>query len=183
MASQDPGHRVARSLGVRLAFWYGAIFIASALLIAVLAYRLLERSLIERDHEIVRVKLADYAARFDSTGVDGVSQAVAAEQASGSDEHVFVRLVSSNAEVVLASMPSAWGSYDLGQLGDGQTGVEGWQIGAGPRRAGAARSGDAPAARRRLPSSRPDHARARSHAAPGSRSARRPARCPSSCSG
>ena len=127
MASQDPGHRVARSLGVRLAFGYGAIFIASTLLISVLAYRLLERSLIERDHEIVRVKLADYAARFDSTGVDGLSQAVAAEQASGSDERVFVRLVSSNAEVVLASVPSAWGSYDLGQLGDGQTGVEGWQ--------------------------------------------------------
>ena len=57
----DPGHRVARSLGVRLAFGYGAIFVASTLLISVLAYRLLERSLIERDHEIVRVKLADYA--------------------------------------------------------------------------------------------------------------------------
>jgi len=127
MASQEPGHRIARSLGVRLAFGYGAIFVASTLLISVLAYRLLERSLIERDHEIVRVKLADYAARFDSTGVDGLSQAVAAEQASGSDERVFVRLVSSNAEVVLASVPSAWGSYDLGQLGDGQTGIEGWQ--------------------------------------------------------
>ena len=33
MASQDPGHRVAQTLGFRLAFWYGAIFIASALLI------------------------------------------------------------------------------------------------------------------------------------------------------
>jgi len=73
MAPEDAGHRVARSLGVRLAFGYGAIFIASTLLISVLAYRLLERSLIERDHEIVRVKLADYAARFDSTGVDGLS--------------------------------------------------------------------------------------------------------------
>jgi hypothetical protein len=27
----------------------------------------------------------------------------------------------------LASVPAAWGTYDLNQLGDGQTGVEGWQ--------------------------------------------------------
>jgi signal transduction histidine kinase len=127
MAPQDPGHRVARSLGVRLVVGYGTIFLASTLLISVLAYRLLERSLVERDHEIVRAKLADYAVRFDSTGVEGLTDAVAAEQASGSDERLFVRLVSSNAELVLASVPSAWGTYDLGQLGDGQTGVEGWQ--------------------------------------------------------
>ena len=127
MASPDAGHRVARSLGVRLALGYGAIFIASTLLMAILAYRLLERSLVERDHEIVRVKLAEYAARFDNSGVDGLSEAVAAEQASGSDERVFVRLVSSNAELVLASVPAAWGTYDLNQLGDGRSGVDGWQ--------------------------------------------------------
>ena len=127
MGSEDPGRRIARTLGFRLALGYGAIFIASTLLMSVLAYSLLERSLVDRDHEIVRVKLADYASRFDASGVSGLSQAVAAEQASGSDERVFVRLVSSNAEVVLASVPPAWGSYDLDQLGDGQTGDEGWQ--------------------------------------------------------
>lgn len=119
-----PRGRVAQTLGVRLAFWYTAIFTASVALIALIAYGLLARSLGQRDHDLIRVKLADYAARFQSAGVAGVSRAVAAEQASGSVDQVFVRLVGMNAEVLLTSMPANWGSYALEQLDDG----EGWRI-------------------------------------------------------
>ncbi len=122
--TQAPRGRVAQTLGVRLAFWYAAIFTVSVALIAVIAYGLLARSLGQRDHDLIRVKLADYAARFQSAGVAGVSRAVAAEQASGSVDQVFVRLVGMNAEVLLTSMPASWGSYALEQLGDG----EGWRI-------------------------------------------------------
>jgi signal transduction histidine kinase len=94
------------------------------LFIAVIAYLLLSRSLNQRDHDLIRVKLADYAGRFESAGVGGVSRAVAAEQASGSEDQVFVRLVGANAEILLTSMPASWGSYALEQLGDG----EGWRI-------------------------------------------------------
>jgi signal transduction histidine kinase len=118
------GGRVAQTLGFRLAFWYAAIFTISVLFIAVIAYALLARSLSQRDHDLIRVKLADYAARFESAGVAGVSRAVAAEQASGSEDQVFVRLVGSNAEILLTSMPASWGSYALEQLGEG----EGWRI-------------------------------------------------------
>ncbi len=113
MSPDTFGGRVARTLGFRLTFWYGAIFVVSALVISVLAYLLLDRSLVARDHEIVRTKLADYAIRYGMAGVNGVSQAVTAEQASGSEERVFVRLVSPQAEVVLSSMPASWGAYDL----------------------------------------------------------------------
>jgi signal transduction histidine kinase len=123
MTVSPPG-RVAQTLGFRLAFWYAAIFTASVLLIAVIAYALLARSLTQRDHDLIRVKLADYAGRFESAGVAGVSRAVAAEQASGSEDQVFVRLVGSNAEILLTSMPPSWGSYALEQLGNG----EGWRI-------------------------------------------------------
>ena len=71
MTSSAPG-RVAQTLGFRLAFWYAAIFTVSVLLIAVIAYALLARSLTQRDHDLIRVKLADYAARFESAGVAGV---------------------------------------------------------------------------------------------------------------
>ena len=123
MTSPTPG-RVAQTLGFRLAFWYAAIFTVSVLVIAAIAYALLARSLTQRDHDLIRVKLADYAARFESAGVAGVSRAVAAEQASGSEDQVFVRLVGANAEILLTSMPASWGSYALEQLGDG----EGWRI-------------------------------------------------------
>ena len=52
-----------------------------------------------------------------------------AEQAAGSEEQVFVRLLSSNADVLLTSLPQSWGSYALEQLGSG----EGWRIVPGAR--------------------------------------------------
>jgi signal transduction histidine kinase len=116
--------RIAQTLGVRLAVWYAAIFTLSVLAIAVVAYALLSRSLAQRDHDLIRLKLAEYAARFESAGVNGVSRAVLAEQAAGSEEQVFVRLLASNADVLLTSLPQSWGSYALEQLGSG----EGWRI-------------------------------------------------------
>jgi signal transduction histidine kinase len=117
------GGRVSNTLGFRLALWYAAIFVLSAAVVSGLTYALLARSLIQRDHELIRVKLADYATRYESFGLAGISDAVSAEEASGSDDRVFVRLVGPNAIVLLASMPASWGAYDLQRLGDG----EGWR--------------------------------------------------------
>jgi signal transduction histidine kinase len=124
MAGPQPPGRVAQTLGFRLTLWYAAIFGFSVLAVAVLAYLLLARSLTARDHDLIRLKLADYASRFEGAGVDGVSRAVMAEQASGSEDQVFVRLVGRNAEVLLTSMPAHWGSYALEELGEG----EGWRM-------------------------------------------------------
>jgi signal transduction histidine kinase len=124
MTGATPPGRVAQTLGFRLAFWYAAIFAVSVVVIAGLAYLLLARSLTLRDHDLIRVKLADYAGRFETAGVGGVGRAVAAEQASGSEDQVFVRLVGSNAEILLTSMPASWGSYALEQLDEG----EGWRV-------------------------------------------------------
>jgi signal transduction histidine kinase len=109
---------------VRLALWYAAIFSASVLVIALFAYWLLARSLTARDHDLIRFKLADYASRYHSAGVDGVARAVASEQVAGSQDRVFVRLVGSNAQILLTSLPQGWGAYALEDLGNG----EGWRI-------------------------------------------------------
>jgi signal transduction histidine kinase len=124
MSGPTPAGRVAQTLGFRLTLWYAAIFGLSVVVVAVLAYLLLARSLTARDHDLIRVKLADYAARFESAGVAGVSRAVLAEQAAGGEDRVFVRLVGRNAEVLLTSMPATWGSYALEELDDG----EGWRV-------------------------------------------------------
>jgi signal transduction histidine kinase len=109
---------------VRLAVSYAVIFAASVALIAVVAYLLLDRSLTARDHALIRVKLADYAARFEQGGVASVNRAVMAEQAAGGVDQVFVRLVGRNAEVLLTSIPASWGAYALEELGNG----DGWRI-------------------------------------------------------
>lgn len=116
--------RPATGLGLRLAMSYAVIFTASIALIAVVAYVLLDRSLTARDHALIRVKLADYGARFAQGGVNAVSRAVFAEQAAGGVDQVFVRLVGRNAQVLLTSMPASWGSYALEELDDG----DGWRI-------------------------------------------------------
>jgi signal transduction histidine kinase len=122
-ATVRPG-RPGTGLGMRLAISYAVIFTASIALIAVVAYVLLDRSLTARDHGLIRVKLADYGARFEQGGVNAVSRAVFAEQASGGVDQVFVRLVGRNAQVLLTSLPASWGSYALEELDDG----DGWRI-------------------------------------------------------
>jgi signal transduction histidine kinase len=122
-ATVIPG-RHGTGLGMRLAISYAVIFTASIALIAVVAYVLLDRSLTARDHGLIRVKLADYSARFEQGGVNAVSRAAFAEQASGGVDQVFVRLVGRNAQVLLTSLPASWGSYALEELDDG----DGWRI-------------------------------------------------------
>jgi signal transduction histidine kinase len=120
----SPGARPAPALGRRLAVSYAVIFAASVGLIALVAYLLLARSLTARDHALIRVKLADYGARFEQGGVNAVSRAVLAEQAAGGVDQVFVRLIGRNAEVLLTSIPASWGAYALEELDNG----DGWRI-------------------------------------------------------
>src|SRR5262245_31295390 len=124
MTSDSLRRRIAQTLGFRLAIYYAFVFVASVLAISAFAYLLLERSLVARDHELIRVKLADYTNPYLSAGLSGLSQAVGAEQASGTSDRVFVRLVGPNADVLVASMPPNWGAYDLESLDEG----EGWRL-------------------------------------------------------
>jgi signal transduction histidine kinase len=108
--------RLARSVGLRLAAWYALIFVISSVAVGVLGYGLLENSLVARDHDLLRVKLAEYAARYASGGFPALSAVVRAEQAGGDEDSVVVRLIASNADVVLMSPSSVWHAFDLDPL-------------------------------------------------------------------
>jgi signal transduction histidine kinase len=105
--------RLARAVGLRLAVWYAGIFGVSAVVVGIIAYQLLASSLARRDHDLLRVRLADYIARYESGGLRALSQAVSAERASGDPDSVLVRLVGSNADVLLVSAPSSWPAFEL----------------------------------------------------------------------
>jgi signal transduction histidine kinase len=108
--------RLARAVGLRVAVWYAAVFILTATAVGWLAYHLLVVSLERRDHDLLLVKLAEYAEDYDDGGLGDLSQAVAAEQASGSPDSVMVRLVGRGADVLLLSLPRSWSAYDLTRL-------------------------------------------------------------------
>jgi signal transduction histidine kinase len=105
--------RISQALGLRLAAWYLATFLASTLVIGGLTYGLLASSLETRDHDIIQSTLREYAARYQAGGLPALARAIELEQRSGQREPLFVRLVGPFEDVLLYSLPETWGVFDL----------------------------------------------------------------------
>ncbi len=108
--------------GLRLAFWYAAVFVASSLAIVLLTYTLLASSLAERDRQIVTSTLREYAAQYADGGLPALGRAVDLEQRSGRHERLFVRVVRGGSETLFVSMPPEWSDFDVSGLG-GRSGL------------------------------------------------------------
>jgi signal transduction histidine kinase len=107
---------VARTLGLRLSLWYATVFVVSTVVLVVLTYWLLATSLAQRDHDIIRATLREYASRYEGGGVGAVEQAVGIEQRTGSQERLFVRILGPFADALFVSVPPGWGGFDVNQL-------------------------------------------------------------------
>jgi signal transduction histidine kinase len=109
--------RMSRAVGLRVAVWYAGVFIITSAAIGLIAYQLLAISLERRDHDLLLVRLAEYAGTYERDGLPAVTQAINAERASGSRDAVMVRLVGGGgAEVQFFSLPPAWRTYDIARL-------------------------------------------------------------------
>jgi heavy metal sensor kinase len=108
--------------GLRLAFWYAAVFVASSLAIVLLTYTLLASSLAERDRQIVTSTLREYSARYADGGLPALARAVDLEQRSGRHERLFVRVVRGGSETLFVSMPPELSDFDVSGLG-GRSGL------------------------------------------------------------
>src|SRR5512137_1138784 len=86
------------TLGFRLAAWYAALFVGSSLAVAGLTYFLLASSLRERDHQIVRSTLLDYATRYAQGGLPALNRAIQTDEAAGRHERLFVRVLDADQE-------------------------------------------------------------------------------------
>jgi signal transduction histidine kinase len=106
--------RFREAVGLRLVVWYAVLFVLSTVAIGLLGYQLLTTSLVSRDHDLLRVRLAEYASRYDAGGLPALSEAVRTEGAADPDS-VLVRLVGRNAEAVL-STSAMWRVVDLTPL-------------------------------------------------------------------
>lgn len=93
--------------GLRLALWYATLFVVGALAIVFLTYYLTAVSLAQRDQQIIRAKLADYAAAYARGGGRVLAATVRAEQ-QAAPERLFVRVVDRGIETVVLSMPEGW---------------------------------------------------------------------------
>jgi signal transduction histidine kinase len=116
-------NRISQALGLRLAAWYLGTFLASTLVISGLTYGLLASLLESRDHDLVQSTLREYATRYQAGGLPALARAIEIEQRSGTRERLFVRLVGPFQDVLLYSLPEAWGAFDLADLPGGANAI------------------------------------------------------------
>jgi signal transduction histidine kinase len=96
-----------RTFGLRLALWYATLFVAGSVAIVLATYFLTSASLAQRDQQIIRGKLGDYAAAYARGGVRLLEATVRSEQ-QVAPERLFVRVVDRGVEAVVLSMPEGW---------------------------------------------------------------------------
>src|SRR5262249_11582366 len=104
--SSDPEKRPL-VFGLRLAIWYATLFIAGSIAIVLLTYYLTALSLAQRDQQIIKGKLGDYAAAYLRGGARGLAATVRAEQ-QAAPERLFVRVLDRGVESVVLSNPDGW---------------------------------------------------------------------------
>ena len=95
------------TFGLRIALWYTTLFVTGALVIVFLTYYVLSISLAQRDQQIMRAKLGDYASAYARAGARGLAAVVQSEQAVA-PERLFVRVVDRGVESIVLSNPEGW---------------------------------------------------------------------------
>ena len=93
--------------GLRIALWYATLFVAGSIAIVLLTYYLTATSLAQRDQQIIRGKLGDYAAAYSRGGARVLAATVNAEQ-QAAPERLFVRVVDRGVESIVLSNPEGW---------------------------------------------------------------------------
>jgi signal transduction histidine kinase len=106
---QSGADRAGRPLlfGLRIALWYATLFVVGSIAIVLLTYYLTATSLAQRDQQIIRGKLGDYAAAYARGGARVLAATVRAEQ-QAAPERLFVRVVDRGVESIVLSNPEGW---------------------------------------------------------------------------
>src|SRR3954467_8255591 len=93
--------------GLRIGVWYATLFVAGSIAIVLLTYYLTAVSLAQRDQQIIKGKLGDYAAAYLRGGARVLAATVRAEQ-QAAPERLFVRVVDRGVESIVLSDPEGW---------------------------------------------------------------------------
>jgi signal transduction histidine kinase len=114
-----------RMLGLRLSAWYATVFVLGTVALVVVTYTLIANALAQRDHDIIRATLREYASRYELGGLPALQRAVQLEERTGPEERMFVRVLGPDADALFVRMPQGWGAYAQEDLGDGGGGGAG----------------------------------------------------------
>jgi signal transduction histidine kinase len=107
-----------KTITFRLILWYSTFFILSTSFLFLLAYVLLSSSVRHEDREETHQKLGEYAAQYQTGGIEALRKEVSLEGRSGREDPLFVRLVGVQRTTVFLNAPDHWRGFDLSQLDD-----------------------------------------------------------------
>src|SRR3989475_5468864 len=114
----NPKHLVSlrKTITFRLILWYSAFFILSTSFLFLLAYFLLSSSVRQKDREETHQKLGEYAAQYQTGGIEALKKEVSLEGVSGKEDPLFVRVVGPQNTTVFLNAADHWKNFDLSQL-------------------------------------------------------------------
>ena len=112
--SSGPPEPFRRTFGLRLALWYAGLFLAGTAGLFTLAYALFSHSLTERDQELVRSTLSEYAGVYRAGGLEALRQAFLARQSAGAQPDLLVRVLAPDGEPVFVGAPRRWADFAAG---------------------------------------------------------------------
>jgi len=105
-------------LGLRLSAWYAMVFILGTIALITVTYALFASALAERDHDMIRAALREYASRYELGGTLALQRAVELDERTGGREHMFVRVVGPDADALFVRMPQGWDAFAQENLGE-----------------------------------------------------------------
>jgi signal transduction histidine kinase len=90
-----------------LTLWYATLFVAGSLVIVLLTYVLTANLLEQRDQQIIRAKVGEYAEVYARGGLAALAGTAQAEQRTA-PERLFIRVIDRGAEAVVLSDREGW---------------------------------------------------------------------------
>ena len=113
--SSRPIERSRRSFSLRLNLWYAAFFIFGCFALFLLAYFVLASSIQQKEKEVLRAKLEEYRAWYESGGLAGLSENFFNSR-SRDKNAFFVGVAGPGNNALFASIPEDWRDFDLKKL-------------------------------------------------------------------
>jgi signal transduction histidine kinase len=94
-----------KSLSFRLTFGYAILFVLSSFLILFLNYYLFNKSIKDRDHEILFSKAKEYSSIYSKGGIQELKSYLAEQKQSDSGSQFLVRIESKKSETLFLHIP------------------------------------------------------------------------------
>jgi signal transduction histidine kinase len=105
----------SRSFSLRLNLWYAAFFIVACSALFLLAYVLVASLINQNEKELIRAKLDEYRAWYESGGLAGLSNNFLNTRGSGKNAF-FIRVAGPRNQLLFLSVPEEWEGFDIRRI-------------------------------------------------------------------